>query len=715
MVDIADSQVAQQVMSALNKDLAMAEKLAASAGIAVKDLYKTFGTAATSVINMSNSVQQASTGLLNMNSIMDYFKKEIREIGENKEFQNNLINIGSAALASGTNLYNLSETFKSFDAHITSADASTKGFATQISEFLPKSLQGITKLIPGFIEAVSKVNAFENEMLTAAMAGGNFYNMIEKNSKSLSENLTGITAKISMDAKASAAILGISYNDALQRIQTTASELPGEFDKVYTVTDDLNMNTKNVYSSMELLSQVARGTGQSFQTAFGISKDLIERFSEKADIGAGRVARLAQASKDTGIGMKMLTDLSGVINESFKMWGDEMNSTINVLGKVSEALNGTTVGIRGQVEIVKALENNLGLLALPMKSFIALSAGMRGPGGMVGAGLQVEKMLQEGKIGDVVQMMQDALTKRTGTNKVMTLAEATEQPGREREFLIQRQLLSQMSGQSDTGMLNRMMEAMSKTQLGGSGGSMKDQASAQDEMAKALGAGKDLTESQTNRQLQQIEIERESAGFLAAITAKLYSKEYMGYGSGEIDNLLAANQKLPSERTTSGDFGVDQIKSLNAQTQRDALDKVKSGAEAIITKLDDKVGGQFTKLMGNDAHEKRIGEIKELHSRAQALNPEEKKKLKNLETEEMKYNMSKVPEGAGLRPFTISEAELARGRSMPRGADTSMQSFKVEPIEVILRIYDTAGKEHLEVLSALAVNDDRNSNSTGAA
>ena len=62
-------------------------------------------------------------------------------------------------------------------------------------------------------------------------------------------------------------------------------------------------------------------------------KDILEKFGENAEIGASRLAILSKTSKETGIGISNLITLSKDVNNSFRMWGDQSNATISILGR----------------------------------------------------------------------------------------------------------------------------------------------------------------------------------------------------------------------------------------------------------------------------------------------------------------------------------------------------------------------------------------------
>ena len=111
-------------------------------------------------------------------------------------------------------------------------------------------------------------------------------------------------------------------------------------------------------------------------------------------------------------------------------------------------------------------------------------------------------------------------------------------------------LLQQASGVSDTGTLNRIMEAMSKSRLGGGAGVEAEKA-----LQDALTGGRQLTESQTNVPLQQLKVQEEMAGYLERMAQREVERTTHGFargtGEGTYEGLLSkaeAQRRLPESK-----------------------------------------------------------------------------------------------------------------------------------------------------------------------
>ena len=685
MADLLDPGQLQQIFGALVNNLGALKTLAASTGVpvealvnTVKKLYDTTKTSAGGLASLTKALNDGASGALNFKNVLSGVEDDLKKFANNREEQIKVLGLASSVLMATTNFFQLKESLGAFDQSMGSADRSAKTFAESLDNFVGKAASGV---IANLVDAAGKANSFENAMLNAGMQGGNFYALVGKDASKFSDNLTAATINISNKAVLSANALGISYSEALQRVQKAAADLPGTFGETFELTDSIGpMAQKHTYDIMTALSQVARGTGQAFTDTVPLAKSLIEDFGKKGKGSAEDIALLAKTAKDTGIGIKDVNALALSVNDSFKMWGDQIDGTTSVLGKMSAALKDNGVGIKGQIELTKQLETGLLNTSLPMKGFIALSAGMQGAGGGVGAGLKVEKMLQDRNIGGLVDMMQTALTKKTGTSQVMTLAQATEQPGREGEFIRQRMLLQQMSGIQDTGALNRVMEAMSKGSLGGG----TDKTAGATALQEAMGMGKQLADSQTNYAALQIENGKEQVGHLAAIDTRFKSIDLSKFLTKG-----ATNESLMYESDNAENKPPQLVNASKDQQARYIAEETRDKAAA---------GLRGAQSYGDAI----ISENQGIIDKAKAwfgFGEDEKKK----ESNKMGGKLSAAESGSRFAPVELSRAEMSpnRGFNIPE-TENGSTTMKFDPIDINLNIIGGSDGEAPRVIAHLA-------------
>jgi ABC-type transporter Mla subunit MlaD len=379
----------------------------------------------------------------------------------------------------------------SLGSEFKAVSGSTSGFVDglgSVIKSIPIIGEKAAEMHKNFMTTVEGIKSFENRLISAAQSGGNFYNIMGKGNESFVGGMDETMGVIVSNSAKSANLLGINFQESLTRTVMVLETLPGEFNKIY---DDVMVGNKAFSLKTEqILSMAARGTGKSYKEAMDIATSVVAKFGEDTVQAAQRLSVLNMVSKETQIPFKSLNEMVQGIDNSFKMYGDQMKGVVDILGDVSTAMQGTNLGFEGQIEVVKSLSSAISNMALPMRAFIGLSSQMSSPGGMIGVGLNVERMLQEGKMGEVVGMMQETIKKRSGRGAV-SLEEATDDPGAQRAFMVQRQMLSTM-GIQDTGTANRILEVMSKAELGGG------TVDAEKALAAALGEGDKLAARQTD-------------------------------------------------------------------------------------------------------------------------------------------------------------------------------------------------------------------------
>ena len=504
------------------------------AGAAVNTLKKATGEVGVSLKTAAESTDYFSVGLGGLQKLVSDGSKHVAKFAsDNKDLvssaASSMVALGMFSKSAGDGVSALKDLGKGFEE----VNKTSEGFAKRLTGAMGTSetAEKMKQFTIQYYNIIGSVKRYESALFSAAQQGGNFYRITEEGGKGLVGNMDTNLAAISQKAAESAALLGISFDESLKRIIKVTRELPGEFNRTF---NDIKINGQQVImTSDQVLSTVAVGVGISFDEASEIAKEMLGTFGESARGAATRMGVLLKASHETKIGFKDIKELVTGLDKEFAMYGNQMNGVVTILKNVSKALDGTNVGFKGQIEIARALGNAIAKMELPMRAFIGLSSGMRSAGGAIGVGLNVERMLQEGKTGEIMSMMQETLVKKSGRGAI-TLQEASEDPRQQRAFMLQRGLLGQM-GITGTGAQNRVLESMSKADLGE--GTMDAEAALSD----ALQGGTDMAKRQTNVQEHLVEVSWELAKTLKATTLYKGERERPGYdASGR--SLFTADQ-----------------------------------------------------------------------------------------------------------------------------------------------------------------------------
>lgn len=408
--------------------------------------------------------------------------------------------IGSLALFTATlGGLNTNEAFQKLQLNTENTNAKFKGLIDTVTKLTGVSLVGdLGTGINNFLDAAEATKQFENAIISAAGASGAFGEILglEDESRVLSTNLDWATDRIQQAAAKSAIAMSMSYQNSIKQTMDVLKTLPDEFEKsgneVMKTYEIFESGAMQSVDAMRLLETTARGTGQTFETVLGVSERLFATFAMNAKDAAERVAVISSVSSDLKIPFATLKDSIQSVDDGFKMWGHNASGTLSVLEQISDVLKEQGVGYAAQLEIATTLASTIKGLGFEKKAFIGMDAGLGGSA--IGAGLQVEKMIQEGDWAKVAGMMQETIGKIGGTGgKVLSMEEAMQTPGQETAFMAQRMALGNIFGISDTGMQNRLMEVMSKVSIG-----TELQVDGTKALEEAFTAGESIQEKQKN-------------------------------------------------------------------------------------------------------------------------------------------------------------------------------------------------------------------------
>ncbi len=384
--------------------------------------------------------------------------------------------------------------FGKLQLDIAGSTAKFDGLIKNAEKFLGINSQ-IAGLVGGSLEKILKASEaskqFENVTMEAAAKSGDLASFIPKGAtgEEMAGALDKFTDQVQQSARKSALSMGMAYDVSVKQTLDVLGVLPGEIDKIYKGMSN-TLDTAPV-RAMELLQTVAKGTGQSFGDVLKVAGDMFSKWGTDAKGAAERIAMIGHASSELKIPFENMKGVLQTIDDGFKMWGNSAGGTLGVLKQVTEALKEQGLGYQAQIEITTTLANAMKSLSIEKKAFIGMEAGLGGRA--IGAGLQVEQMIQKGDWGKVAGMMQQSLGNIGGAGKVVSLQEATQNPGQEAAFIAQRKAMESIFGIADTGMQNRLMDVMSKTALGTEMNADGTQA-----LQEAFGKGQSIQEKQFN-------------------------------------------------------------------------------------------------------------------------------------------------------------------------------------------------------------------------
>lgn len=595
--------------------------------------------------------------------------------------------LGDSAFIGATYMGNLTKSMKEFGA--ASSESSAEFLQKALPDVMKKFSEDNLKYINTLLQASDAVTGFETKLMSAATKGGQFSKVFGEGVTQSEDAMKLITKQAAEDAIRT----GMSFQQSMDSLMSVVSNLPGEYQKVYNV---IIGGSEQVLSTNALLTMTAKGTGVAVSEAGSIASNMKATFGSSALEASERLAMLKNVSDSLETPFDKLKGVIEDLDRSFGLWGNQMKGTVDIMNNISGALKGSNVGYEGQIAIVRNLTDSIkGLMSaqsMGMRAFIGSNMG----GGMVTNALQMEKMLQEeGGIGKIASMMQQKL-EQYGGGRVLTLDEAAENEGSQRQFLIQRQMLSKF-GISDTGTANRLMEAMSKGDIGEGVESETGEI-----LSKALGQAEDLQQKQVNL-LQQIAVNTEAAaqmkqidnrelvsGTIGGISRDLKAEQTTAYTKSITDPATIQNVQRSTE---------DQRKQVFDEMQQNAnrniIDSAKNLAAGInlgplmkaIPSLGDSIQNQLNETKAS--YEKKISEIDGKLSSQKNMKREEVEALqderKNLLLSIDNVNKQRI---SGLSPSltemtrTDEEERQTRPRKLSSTMDNIQTSTQTSPVKV---------------------------------
>lgn len=432
---------------------------------------------------------------------------------------------------------------------------------------LPKELGEMTS---NFFAGTAAVRAFETSILQAATAGGNInavLKLIGREGSDLGENLDQTMTAVSKGIYNLGISSNIGVEESTKAYMDTLRTMPGEVGKIYNLTSSANKDY--VLTSDELMAKVALGAGIKFEEARNMAKGMLDTFGLDSQKAAERISALNKVSGDLQIPLGELESVTKNLDQAFGLWGNQASGTMGILQNVSKGLEGTNIGWKGQLDIVNKLTTSIGSMSLGMRSFIGIQSGLRG--GAVSAGLQIEKMLQEGKMDEIANMMQQTLEKQTG-RKAITLTEATEGGAQtENAFMRQRAMLQTM-GVSGEATQNALLNAMSKISIGGATG-----IDAQKELKSVLTEGQARQDRQTNHSALIAEHTEQLVGFASRLEA--YNEERKNLGITAQGNEIVTGIK---REQAAGETGNQNAANLGITGAKDFAKASVSGGVGVL-------------------------------------------------------------------------------------------------------------------------------------
>ena len=227
--------------------------------------------------------------------------------------------------------------------------------------------------------------------------------------------------------------LGLSIKQ-VEDLNKKFGEIPGTLGETIKVGG----NAVKTMSLLEGAVNLARGSGRSFTEVQAEVNVALNEFGFSAQKAIEYSSRIAEVSKVGNMPLSVAKGLIHDISNTYRLYGNNVDAASKMSLKFYDNLRQSGVSAKDSQNIITGFSNSVEKLSLAQKSFLSAQTG--GPGGLLG-GIQIEKMLSEGKMDEVFDKVKSTLQKQFN-GKIMTLGDVKTQEDAS-VFTKQRTLLRQ--------------------------------------------------------------------------------------------------------------------------------------------------------------------------------------------------------------------------------------------------------------------------------
>lgn len=345
--------------------------------------------------------------------------------GQLRELMSTIKNEGPLASVAADALVDLNKKMGASDSAI--AGATAKGIA------------GLSALAQSMITAADNGLRLQNAVIQLSARTGSLGDIFQMAGPKL-ENMNALLAKhqqIISDARTATGAPTAQiekYYSALGSVPSAMSSLVKS-----------SLDGDNRVSMLAATMKVATGTGRDFTD---VVDDLRVAFRDYGIVGEDALkfsTQMSEISQNLGVELDTVRKALQGTSDTFKMFAGNQKDAAKMASEFADIMNRYSgilqkTGLNGTqaVDVVKNMTGQLSNLTIAQKAFLSAQTG--GPGGLMGS-FQIDKMMREGRVGEVFEKVRQQMTKQFGNIATREEAE-TSQSGaaqRTRQMMLLRQ------------------------------------------------------------------------------------------------------------------------------------------------------------------------------------------------------------------------------------------------------------------------------------
>lgn len=544
---------------------------------AVRNFSNTASASAGDVLKLGAAASRAITDLNALTNINETFKQLPDQI---KNLSNEMVEFGARGFfAIEPFIGILNRNIELFGKFGQAGDRSGSQISDSFNRLTPiierfggDKIKGLTTGFDNFLKSADKTVNLERNLLAIAAASGDLNSFLDATGEAL-KNITTETASFTTATQAVAEATGL-LPSTVQAYATDAARIPGTLKNWITTQDGLSTSMSQLEAQIKLAS------------AFGMQHSEVVNQLDTAyrDFGLTGVkalefvSNMASAAQDLQMPMDMVQRYTMDAGRSFKMFGDNTEGALRILSRMRGALRDSNLGPEAIAELTRGMTEGLRNMNLAQASLVSAMSG--GPGGIVG-GLRVQQMMEEGKTGDVMSMMEQAF-KRIAGGPIITRQQAIESPELAGQFVKQVEMLKSVFGMATTEQqASRIIDAMSKGNL-----EQFDQlVTGTEKLEEAVDRGRTVAERHTTKFTEMAQFMEKQVA-LQSINNMLLMRQILGTDreSPFAQQIISAMGQATQSSSTKGAIGVTEVTGQTTYNDmmKDSAEEYKNLPKTIV-------------------------------------------------------------------------------------------------------------------------------------
>lgn len=290
-----------------------------------------------------------------------------------------------------------------------------KASGGKLGSMLGQSAASGIALLQRFAEKADSARKAETAFMQIAAASGQLGKAFTGAAVDSTKLQTGLLQMASLTQNL-AITTGLLPEKLAEMAAMFGKTIPGALDQTIVAAGGIN--------NFDAVLRLAAGSGRSFNDILDDLKTAYDELGLSGEKALKFTALISETSNSLGIRLTDVESTLKTVATNFRYIGDNTEAATRAMARFVPALRETGLSAKASSDLVAGMINNVKNLEIGTKAFISARSG--GPGGLQGA-FQIEKLMREGKMDEVMKMVEGTLKKQIG-GKIVSLQEASQSP-----------------------------------------------------------------------------------------------------------------------------------------------------------------------------------------------------------------------------------------------------------------------------------------------